>query len=74
MVYNEIQKIFEVSRNDHFGERGISQNIFMLLQEIFTAVAFELDNILCVSLLIQNLSVYLLNLLISSIATSCRYI
>ena len=57
-----------------FGEWGISQNIFMLPQEILTAIAFDLSNMLRVSLLILHLSVYPLNLLIGSMATSCQYI
>ena len=56
-----------------FGELGISQNMFMLSLEIFTAVAFELNNMFSVSLQTLNLPVYPLNLLISSIVTSCKY-
>ena len=56
-----------------FGELGISQNMFMLPLESFTAVAFELNNKLSVSLQTLNLPVYPLNLLISSIVTSCQY-
>ena len=56
-----------------FGELGFSQNMFMLPLEISTAVAFELNNMLCVSKQTLNLSVYPLNLLISSIVISCQY-
>ena len=57
-----------------FGELGISQNMVMLPQDFFAyTVASELNNMLCVLLLILNLSVYPLNLLIGSIVTSSQY-
>ena len=44
-----MHKITILTKTTMFGELGISQNMFMLPLEFFTAVAFELNNMLCVS-------------------------